>query len=164
MHIAFGIAHTLIDVCVKHPKLAFLVLPLPLWFVYFGVSAGLVVKNVAIDCPIRMIVTKVWNVADGRAFPDFMASGRLYRNNQDIEAKLGRKEGKKTKKGDYLSVFRTGNAEQPYVTRQCVDDVGIRFTVLGCPFNITAIVASIIALLMIWWGLFAKPRVVESDE
>lgn len=141
-----------VDLCIKYPWLALIVVPFAGWIFYDSLGSAKLYEGTREHKPQTMQVQKVYNAAGGLP-PDYRAAGRAADGN--IEVNLSKHHFEKLKPGNTLEYVATGNSKKPYVTTEIAKlQTGfIRFRAGGLPFNDGMIFASVFGVAAVAWSI-----------
>lgn len=161
-----GSAENIVDKCIENPKLAFLLTPLGIALVLWGISDARYYRALA-DRPTQtMKDVTIESRPNDRGFTIPHVVGMLA--DKEVTIPISAKAARRLETANEMEIIETGDNSGKYVLRSSADEQAssIFFTIAGIPFNHIAILGLVITIGACAWGTFAKPKkdpAVESS-
>lgn len=157
-----GLAEKIVDKCLENPKFAFLVAPLGIALLLWGISDARYYRSLA-DRPTRtMKDVRIESRPNDRGFTIPHVVGKS--DGKEISIPISAKAARRLEIGDGMEFVETAENSGQYLLRSSVDEQtsSIFFNVAGIPFNHIAILGLVIAIGACLWGAIAKPKETDS--
>ena len=153
-----GFSEKIIDKCIENPKFAFLVVPLGLWLILWGISSASYYRAL-VNRPTQVMQdVSIVSKPNHRGFTIPHVVGKS--SDREISIPISAKDARRLEMGDKMAFVETGDNSGKYVLRSDVDEQSssIFFTIAGIPFNHISILGLVLAIGALAWGLIAKPK------
>jgi hypothetical protein len=153
-----GIAEKIIDTCIENPKFAFLVVPLGIALIYWGVSDAKYYRSLG-DRPTQIMKeVSIVSKPNDRGFTIPHVVGKWA--DKEVSIPISSKTARRLEIGDEVEFIETDDNSGQYLLRSSVDGQisSIFFTIAGIPVNFITILGLVIAIGACAWGAFAKPN------
>jgi hypothetical protein len=148
----------IVDKCIENPKLAFLLVPLGLVLVAWGISDARHYRLLADRPTQRMTDVTMESRPNDRGFTIPHVVGKLA--DKEVTIPISAKRARQLEIGNAMEIVETADNSGQYVLRSSVDGQtsSILFTIAGMPFNHIAILGLVITIGACAWGVFAKGK------
>jgi len=157
-----NLSNYIVEQCKRNPRLAFLLVPVGAFLVYFGVTGARFYQSLSSKPTQQMTVDRVFDAPNSRGFSVPHVAGQTAQG--ELSFPISPKEARRIQVGQLLMFVEANSSTEPYVTRETLDSQlsGIQFSVVGLPINHIALLGCALSLGAIGWGLFAKPKGTEE--
>ena len=153
-----GFAEKIVDKCIENPKFAFLLVPVGLALVFWGVTDAQYYRSLG-DRPTQIMkdVSIVSKPNDrGFTIPHVVGTSA----DKEVSIPISAKTARRLEVGNEMEYIETGDNSGQYLLRSSVDGQisSIFFTIAGIPVNFITILGLVIAIGACAWGAIAKPN------
>lgn len=159
-----NVSESTVSMCEQNPRMAFLVIPLGLVLVFWGIKDAKYYQTLR-DKPTRqMKVVDVHDATNSRGFSIPHVFGETA--DGEVSFPVSSKASRRIQPGEQMQIVETTDPGNPYMTRDSLDSQlsSIYFSVGGQPINHIAILGIVLALGALGWGLFGKPKLAETPS
>lgn len=156
-----GFAEFIVDKSLENPKYAFLVVPLGLALVFWGISDANYYRSLAERPTQTMTQASIESRANDRGFVIPHVVGTFA--DKEISIPISAKKARQLELGNEVEFVETADNSGKYMLRSSVDGQtsSIFLTLAGISINHIALLGLVITLGAIAWGAFAKPKKPE---
>lgn len=153
-----GMSEAIVDKCLENPKFAFLLVPLGLVLVYWGVSDAKFYQSLASRPTHIMTDVSIISKPNDRGFtiPHVVGTSA----EKEVSIPISAKAAARLEIGEEMEFVETEENSGKYRLKSSVDSqlASIYFTISGIPVNFITILGLAIAIGACAWGAFAKPK------
>lgn len=152
-----GLAEKLIDKSIENPKFAFVLVPLGIALIYWGITDAQYYRSLANRPTQTMKDVALLDRPNDRGFTIPHVVGKSA--DKEVSIPISPKSARTLAITDEMEFIETADNSGKYLLRSTVDgqNSSIFFTVAGIPVNFITILGLGIALGACLWGAFAKP-------
>ena len=152
-----GLAEKILDKCIENPKFGFLLVPLGIALVYWGISDAQYYRSLGSRPTQTMKDVSVVSKPNDRGFTIPHVVGMSA--DKEVSIPISAKTARRLEVGDEMEFIETDDNSGKYLLRSSVDGQisSIFFTIAGIPVNFITILGLVIAIGACSWGAFAKP-------
>lgn len=153
-----GLAEKIIDKSLENPKFAFLVVPLGIALIYWGISDAQYYRSLGGRPTQIMKDVSIVSKPNDRGFTIPHVVGRSA--DKEVSIPISAKTARRLEIGDEMEYIETDDNSGKYLLRSSVDGQisSIFFTIAGIPVNFITLLGLVIAIGACAWGAFAKPN------
>lgn len=159
-----GLAEKIVDKSIENPRFAFLVVPLGLVLIYWGISDAKYYRSLASRPTQIMKDVSIIEKPNDRGFTIPYVVGKS--DDKEVSIPVSAKTARTLEIGSEMEFIETADNSGEYQLRSSVDGQvsSIHFTAAGIPVNFITILGLAIAIVACAWGALAKPKAVSSPS
>lgn len=153
-----ALSEKIVDKCIENPKVAFLLVPLGLALIYWGVTDAQYYRRLSTR-PTQVITeASIVPKENNRGFIIPHVVGKSA--EKEVSIPISAKTARTLEIGNEMEVIETDENSGEYLLKSAVDSQvsSIYFEPAGIPVNFITILGLAIAGGAIGWGCFAKPK------
>ena len=152
-----GLSEKIVDKCIENPKLAFLLIPLGIALIYWGVTDAKYYKALGGRPTQTMSDVSIVSKPNDRGFTIPHVAGKA--KDKEVSIPISAKTARKLTIGDTMEIIETEENSGKYLMRSSVDSQisSIYFNIAGIPVNFITLLGFAISVCACGWGAFAKP-------
>jgi len=156
-----GFAEKIINKCTENPKLAFLLVPLGLILIFWGISDSRFYRSLAERPTQSMTDARIESRPNDRGFTIPYVVGKFA--DKEVSIPISAKSANRLELNNEMAIVETDDSSGEYLLRSSVDDqISSVFTVAGLPFNHISILGLVITIGACAWGSLAKPKIENA--
>jgi len=157
-----GLAEKIVDKCLENPKFAFLLLPVGIALVLWGISDAQYYRSLAGRPTQTMKNVSIVSKPNDRGFTIPHVVGKSA--DKEVSIPISAKAARRLEIVDEMEFIEAADNSGKYLLRSSVDGQtsSIFFNIAGIPFNHIAILGLVIAIGACAWGAIAKPKKADA--
>ena len=159
-----GLSEKIMDKCQENPKFAFLLVPLGILLMYWGISDARYYRAMATRPTMTMTDVSIVSKPNSRGFTIPHVVGKS--GEKEVSIPISAKAARRLEIKDEMEIVETSDQSGEYLLRSSVDShvSSTYFNISEIPFNFLAILGLAIAIGSLAWGAFGKPKTVSPGS
>jgi hypothetical protein len=159
-----GLSEKIIDKCLENPKFAFLLVPVGIALIYWGVTDAQYYRSLGSRPTQIMKEVSIVSKPNDRGFTIPYVVGKSA--DKEVSIPISSKAARRLEIGDEMEFVETDDNSGQYLLRSTVDGQisSTYFTIAGIPVNFITILGLMIVIGASAWGAIAKSSKRKAVE